>query len=354
MREKIIAICFLIIIFVIPLSTIGKKLISTSDHTFSDSTSVSESVFHDEQEVNTTDASTFTDYVERFTDDLILIEDAAKVTHTLAAALSDDAYIDSDQVLAGKGGWLFYKRADDGTSLQDYQGISIFSEDTLEKISKSLIQQRDAFQDRGIRFAVMIIPNKEIVYEDYMPSTITRISEETRCDILVKYLTDNTDLEIIYPKEDLINAKYHNQIYYKYDTHWNRIGAHIGVQSILKKLYGTYQDISDTKIIIENQNKSGDLASLINMQEKYCDDTEYSLDISSYDPKQIVNDKLLIIGDSFCDMMLDDLDYYFEEVYPVGVWSFKMSMLDTYQPDIVIWECVERYADRLNWINLVK
>lgn len=294
------------------------------------------------------------DSVNSFTDNLALIEEAAKINSNITSALADDAYIESAQVLAGKGGWLFYKRADDGTSLPDYQGTSTFSDETMEKIKNQLIAQRDAFAEQGIRYVVMIVPNKEIIYSEYMPSTVYRSSEITRCDKLYDYLLSNTDLEIVYPKLDLFAAKTACQVYYKYDTHWNRVGAFIGVQSVLNQLYGTRQDISDVEIITENTNTSGDLAALVNMVEKYSDDSFYSVKPESYDANQKVDDKILVIGDSFSTLMMDDLKYYFEEAKQVGVWTFKMDMLETYQPDVVLWECVERYADRLSWIDFLK
>lgn len=292
--------------------------------------------------------------VDSFTGDLALMEEAAKVNSNITSALADDAYIESDQVLAGKGGWLFYKRADDGTPLQDYQGTSAFSEKTMEKIKNQLLAQRDTFAAKGIRYVVMIVPNKEIMYSEFMPSTVYRTSEITRCDKLYEYLVQNTNLEVVYPKQELYAAKEMNQIYYKYDTHWNRLGSFVGVQSVLKQLYGNYQTLADVEIIEENMNTSGDLAALIGMTDKYCDDSYYSINRDSYDVGQKVEDRLLVVGDSFSTLMMDDLKYYFQEAKQVGVWTFKMSMLDSYQPNVILWECAERYADRLSWIDLIK
>lgn len=290
--------------------------------------------------------------VEDFAGNLAMQEEAANANSSITSALADDAYIESDQVLAGKGGWLFYKRADDGTSMQDYQGTSVFSEERLHSIMQALLRQRDTFAARGIRFVVMIVPNKEIIYSEYMPSTVYRTSEITRCDKLYEYLTANSDLEVVYPKKEMLAAKSSYQIYYKYDTHWNFAGVYVGVQCLLRELYGTYEDISGARIVLEHQNMSGDLASLIGMTDKYQDDYYYNFYAQDINPAQKVNDRLLVVGDSFSDLMTGELGYYFADVDRVGVWTFKMSMLDTYQPDVVLWECAERYADRFVWIDL--
>ena len=386
MREKIVAVIFSIILVAIPLMTIGKKILVKEEPETTQEGSIAELNREEqlhmqealeqnvvqgeesgagEQGSGTADGATASqeeeskgfmdairDTVDDFTGDLALQEQAANANSSLTAALADDAYIDSDQVLAGKGGWLFYKRADDGTSIPDYQGTSTFSDATMESIMNSLLRQRDTFAARGIRFVVMIVPNKEIIYSEYMPSTVYRTSEITRCDRLYEYLTQNSDLEVVYPKEELLAAKGYYQVYYKYDTHWNFAGVYVGVQCLLRQLYGTYEDISGAKLVIEHQNMSGDLASLIGMTDKYCDDYYYNFYAQDINPAQMVEDDILVVGDSFSDLMLGELDYYFGNVDQVGVWTFKMSMLDSYQPDVVLWECAERYADRLSWIDL--
>jgi len=404
MREKIVAMFFILVILGIPVITAGKNVLrpdqkvqetqngETKEEIFFDNvmvqdelsgeeslsadriaeinreeqlkmqealqqTAVAESIEPESKEEEESSFGSFMASLKAsvgdFTGNLAMIEEAAKLNSNLSSALADDAYIESAQVLAGKGGWLFYKRADDGTSMQDYQGTSSFSDATMETIANQMLAQRDYFAEKGARFVVMIVPNKEIIYSEFMPSMIYRSSEITRCDKLYDYLTANTDLEIVYPKLELFAAKNICPVFYKYDTHWNRIGAFVGVQSILQQLYGSCQDVAKVEIITENTNTSGDLAAMINMTDKYNNDSFYSVASDSYDPALQVPEDLLIIGDSFSTLMMDDLKYYFEDARQVGVWTFKKSMLDEYQPDVIIWECVERYADRFSWIDLI-
>ncbi len=121
--------------------------------------------------------------------------------------MSSQTYFESTQVLLGKGNWLFYKSADDGTSIADYQGTGHYSEEKLEEIADNLIKQRDVLAQQEIRFVVYIDPNKEVVYFEYMPDAIYRESTVTRTDELVNYLRVNTDLEVVYPQNELMYAK---------------------------------------------------------------------------------------------------------------------------------------------------
>lgn len=372
MREKIVAVLFSIVIVAIPLWTLAERILQ-ADAPAPEESSIAELNREEqlrmqaaldaqngqdsaggtqEDKGNKGFMESLRDTVEDFSGGLVLQEEAADLNSNLTAALADDAYIDSDQVLAGKGGWLFYKRADDGTSMGDYQGTSVFSEETMQSIMNRLIRQRDRFAERGIRFVVMIVPNKEIIYSEYMPSTVYRTSEITRCDLLYEYLTQNSDLEVVYPKAELLAAKEFYQVYYKYDTHWNYAGVYVGVQCLLRQLYGSYEDISQARLILEHSSMSGDLAALIGMTDRYCDDLFYNFYEQDVNPAQVVTDNLLVVGDSFSDLMMGELDYYFGRVNQVGVWTFEMSTLDRYQPDVVLWECAERYADRFSWIDL--
>lgn len=378
MREKIVGVLFALVIVFIPTLTILQRTVLKKEKPKSiqveEQGSIAETnreeqllmqeALREEQE-GLTETPTPTpepeeswmdslrEGIDDFAGNLALQEEGAELNSNLTSALADDTYIESDQVLAGKGGWLFYKRADDGTPLQDYQGTSTFSDSTMEKIKNNLTATRDYMAGKGIRFVVMIVPNKEIIYSEYMSSTVYRESEITRCDKLYDYLVANSDLEVVYPKADLLEAKKTCQVYYKYDTHWNYAGAYVGIQTLMRQLYGTYVDISEVTMLEENHTTSGDLAALIQLTSKYSDDTFYNFYEENIDASQKVDDHILIVGDSFGDLMQDKLGYFFGQVKQVGVWTFKKATLDTYDADIVVWECVERYADRLHWINLI-
>ena len=49
----------------------------------------------------------------------------------ITQAISGGEYMESNEVLLGKDGWLFYKTDTDGEPLYDYMGINSFSDDEL-------------------------------------------------------------------------------------------------------------------------------------------------------------------------------------------------------------------------------
>ena len=77
-----------------------------------------------------------------------------------------------------------------------------------------------------------------------------------------------------------------------------------------------------------------------------------AIEPSSVSSNKKSDKKVLVIGDSFSEHMNDIMSLYFSEVHTVNVWSFTTDLLTEYQPDIVVWECAERYTDRFQWISL--
>lgn len=148
----------------------------------------------------------------------------------------DDSYLlpitEGDMVLFGRDGWLYYVGED---SLAYYRGTNLLSEEKLQAYAELTARLQELCDERGIRLQLMVIPNKEQVYSEYMPS-YTLASEKKRVPLLVEYLRQNTSVNIIYPLEELQAAKADWQVYYRYDTHWNSMGAMIGTQALLRAL----------------------------------------------------------------------------------------------------------------------
>jgi len=101
----------------------------------------------------------------------------------LTSLLTGGTYMESTQVLKGKNDWLFYKTEMDGHPIWDYMGINHFTEQELATMAANLTQMRDYFEnERGIDFYITALPNKEVVYEEYMPDTIARVNEVSRSE----------------------------------------------------------------------------------------------------------------------------------------------------------------------------
>lgn len=272
------------------------------------------------------------------------------------------------RVILGKDDWLFYNpNGTDGDPIADFTGANILSEEKMVECASNLISVRDTLLKQGKEFVVMIAPNKATIYSEYFPSNY-RKAEQTKADLLVDYLKKNTDLTIVYPKDELLNAKTslpNHLLYYKTDTHWNAIGAYIGANSLLSTLNVPQPSLDKIKII-EKEKHAGDLVNMMAMSKYLKYDVNHTLEIHAQTPvvnsEFPINDNqkiihhtttgqdertLFLVHDSFSDSMIPYFRTEFNNFYSMHKNFYDPEFLAQVNPDIVVLEVVERYIDSL-------
>lgn len=269
----------------------------------------------------------------------------------------------NDAVIKGKNDWLFYdsKYKENNDSLGDYQRLNCYDDEMLEKFKKSLNDKKSFLDELGIEFYVYIASNKEEIYSEYMPDYYVKLKEESKTDILVDYLRENSDINIIYPKDELIKNKDKYQVYYKNDTHWNQYGAYIGFREIMKEMGSETPDINELTIT-ENIKNNGDLSNMINMSLELKDSepiVNYRKDIrielvedkgklmNRYKSTNTNGKKLVTYRDSFWINMAPFLAREFEESAFIWGRPFNYDQIRNEMPDVVILEVVERSLEYL-------
>ena len=375
-RDKWIAVIFMLFIFTLPIVTVVRGFLPQSQE---------ETLTQEQQELldkngtmqggshgDSTDGSTestgeqtaeqvktpwFTalqNTLNSFTERLCARNKLIAFNSELTSLLTGGTYMESTQVLLGKDNWLFYKTVLDGHPLWDYMGINHFTDDELAAIAANLVSMRDGFNALGVDFYVTALPNKEIIYEEYMPDTVARVDEVSRAEQLADYIWDNTDLVYVYPKQALLDAKAEGQIYYQTDTHWNQKGAFVGMQQLMHEAYGVEaKNLDSVSFDITSNDLAGDLAVIGGVADKYNIDTTYVFDADTADKAQYRDEVALVVGDSFSGFLSTIAKGYYKEVHWIYTKDFTMSMLDEYDADVVIWESVERYMETFLNVNLL-
>lgn len=251
----------------------------------------------------------------------------------------------ASQVITGKNGWLFYKAIGDGSTLSDYRGTNHYSAQGLKRVKDNLMAAKRAVEAKGARFIVMLAPNKESIYSQYMPKTYTRKTTYTRYDQLYDYLESNTSLDVCYPKQALLKYKNKYELYYPTDNHWNRQGQFIGLQELMDITDGRSIPISSVKFT-KKRNYYGDLCILSYGEHSYyCN--QYTL--TKVKKKDKSNQKVLLVGDSFAGRMNNIAKRYYKKARFCHINNFHMSTVK--KGEIVVWETLERYQDRFTRIN---
>lgn len=270
-------------------------------------------------------------------------------------------YADSQDVIKGKDGWYFFAG---GMSLYDALGTEPFYQDDVAYIGDQIIKAADYYESRGIPFLLMIPPNKEGVYREYMPDCYSRVWEGNRPAQLTQYLREHSDITVLDPRE-YFNSNRDYIWYYKTDTHWNFAGGYVGAQMIIEALGGTPVPIEDVTVNYE-EGTPGDLANLFHLPEQYC--SELSAVVTGYrddlqvNAEDVLGDKnimhmsthgapdgrrIAVIRDSFGTALMDKLPRYFANVDFYHWQAFDYTMLEENPPDAVVYEIVERDLTRI-------
>ena len=262
----------------------------------------------------------------------------------------------SDYVEIGEDGWLYYCRESDGDPIEQSLGYWTFTEEQLQQIAENLIATEEVLTDRGIEFVLFIAPNKETIYPEYIPDYYSVQSDTTSVDQLVEYLRDNTDIRVVYPKEELLSAKEESDLlfYKKLDTHWGNLGGYIGAAALLKELGVAVPYVFDLDFT-ETYLSSGDLTNMLNITIKngdinydihgitdlytigWAETNIYEGETSGADSR-----KLFVRRDSYCMAMGSLLESQFNDVMFVKSSSFDQQQIFDYDADIFVYETVER------------
>lgn len=132
-------------------------------------------------------------------------------------------------VIPGKSGWLFQNAV-----MPYYQGTNLLSTSQMKQYATTFKELKKVCDEKGIELLIAIWPNKEMVYSEYMATV--DVKETRRVPKLVNYIDRTTDVNIIYPLEELKAAKPYWELYLPLDTHWNRAGGLVGYQAMMKAL----------------------------------------------------------------------------------------------------------------------
>lgn len=278
----------------------------------------------------------------------------------------------SSSVVLGKKDWLFYSSVNDGNPIADYQGTNLLSNEELKHIADNCVKQRDFLASKGREFVIFIAPNKERVYSENMPQKYGKPSKENKVKQIVDYLKKNTDLRVVYPLDELMKAKetLKDNIYFKTDTHWNSIGGYIGSKCLLKELGIDMPNVTSKDIHILRKDKyAGDLLEMLNLYA-VVDLDDFLYEVNGYKKNQvncIKNDlfneiiytsknsdkrKLYVCRDSFMSAMAPYVASQFNNSYYRRYDTYSYNDFEQQNPDIFVFEVIERYVDRLGTFDI--
>ena len=259
-------------------------------------------------------------------------------------------------VLIGKEDWLYYTGEN---NIQDYECTIPFTGAELAVIRERLLGWNERLQQHGIRFYVVIAPNKESIYPQYLPDQVQAGVRACRIDQVMQKL-QNTSLNVLDLRSPLQSAAQTAQVYHRTDTHWNSTGALIASQTILARIQ---KDIPDVRVPIaeeytsEIRDHSGDLAGFLPRDTRFVEREAFLVPLQ---PSAVVFEegsdgtavssipgsdlpKAVVFCDSFSDALKPYLSEHFSRVVYSRSFDLDFYLIEREQPEVVIFELAQRY-----------
>jgi len=302
-------------------------------------------------------------------DNLALREEAQRVRAYIDLRLF--ASSPSRLVHIGEDGWYFYTN---DRNLEIGQGTHLLSNEELEAIRVNQVAIQTSLKQQGIDYVLALIPSKASVYPEFIKGGNYHVGK-TLIDQVTTYLQENTNIPVINVKPELIKAKSEQDVYFRTETHWNHAGAYIGYSAIIDRLneLGMVQT-QPVRISTVTATHNGEFSAMMgypgllppetfaatviqNPQATLVNDSEKISQV-----KKIIADNdivgeyfsysnpsaeksALILGDSFFftwkipDLFAEN----FAEMNFIRTDLFVHEIIQTINPDIVIFERTERY-----------
>ena len=280
----------------------------------------------------------------------------------------------SNDVVMGKDDWFFYKGKQDQIEdpLSDYTGANLFTEEQLMRIADNMTASYETAKAAGAGFVVVLAPNKERIYHDYMPEDYGLPAEHCRLNQVYAYLKEHTEVPVVNVTQALADhrkAYPEDRLYIKSDTHWNIEGAYIASDVARAALSLPELPKPETLSRSEVNPPETDLAHLMGVDGYYGNVKEEML--NGYSPytltrvldgvteQRFVNEagnapygKMFITGDSFSVGMMKYLACDFNDVYMTFHYKYDSGMIAEYRPDIIVYEVLERFLGYMETFRL--
>lgn len=276
-------------------------------------------------------------------------------------------------VIIGKDGWLFYNRITDGDPIATYKGEDLFTEDELFTIANQLQSASDTLKAEGREFVILIAPNKERVYSEFMPDYLGPPSDEYTVKQLCDYLREHTDVRVVNTYDGIMPLKDNSDptrdIFYKGDTHWRHYGAYIASWMLLNSLGIEIPHPQDVELYpAEALLSDSDLSMMLHLENEMAEPI-YLVSHDSYDTTSVEflgeengaryhtenapGGRLFVIQDSFYNYMRGYMAAQFTDTLSQGVIYDPVAQavpIREFDPDVVVYETSERrLKEIINW-----
>src|SRR5688500_6859273 len=194
------------------------------------------------------------------------------------------------QVFIGKEDWLYLGEQYGETVSRGRHGTTVEDEKIAGAIGHATESWSKWLNLHGVRvFRVMLGPDKGTIYPEFLPDWV-QPAATTATDTLLANVSQGLYVDTR-PALKTAKSEFSESLYYKTDTHWNRLGAWGAFDAFEKDIAHAdphLQLLSEHQVRISqvNRRQGGDLAKFLRLKDTL-QDNEVIVDILSEHPIEI-------------------------------------------------------------------
>jgi hypothetical protein len=278
--------------------------------------------------------------------------------------------IPDDSMVRGKAGWLYLA----GTEAMGlYRGHDPFEPAELDAWIEAYDGFRDWLAARDCLYLLLLGPDKQGIYPEFLPDWVQREGPRTRTDQFFEALAARSEIPVIDLRPTLLAHKGDGLLYFPHGTHWNDRGSWYGYLALIEQLKARFpvqrplprsafkeydRRLVDRLWIGDTWFERWHLDQQIRQEAvvlEYQNPLTFTLvpDSLRRGPSGLVEGrtrnsldflpKALLLSDSYGEWLWTFLAHHFREFVSEKSARFPLGMIERERPDVVLQVRVERF-----------
>jgi hypothetical protein len=267
----------------------------------------------------------------------------------------------AEHVAVGKDGYLFVRHE---LAFEQVSGEKALYEAQAQRWADAIKNRIAWCAARGIVYLFVVVPEKNVVYEDRLPAGAIISAERPAMQILAKLGTAELP-HFLYPLEDLRAAETQRASYFKTDSHWSRWGGYIGYRAIMNALAPllNVEPIQEEALDFHNYTFIGDLGAYLDPEPfEQAIEVTHAQSLRSqffFSNSDQINGmrgqvhiylheddslpRIVMFRDSGANSLFQFLNTHFSRMVALAIPEFDVDVIESEKPQVVITEIAERF-----------
>jgi alginate O-acetyltransferase complex protein AlgJ len=279
------------------------------------------------------------------------------------AELTPVRLVRDGKVIAGRDGWLFLS-GDRNLVLSQHSGELTLDDEQLKRWAALLARRRDLLAERGIAYVFMVAPDTHSIYPDKLPEGVEHTENRPVIQLRNQLAAERSPVQLIYPLEELREARKQIDVCSKTDSHWNDFGTFVVYSRLVDEIEDLVpaRRVREEDLVFVRTREVGDLGFKVDGRKR-----ELILEAAITDRRaKLVRDNRVEGSGSVvstvrggtpgsCVLMADSYGWglfkYVAESFGrltyVYTSTFDLEFLEREQPDVVVNLVAERFIVRV-------